>query len=82
MTYKFKWKRKWIYHTKVVLGHNYNQVADKMVLYYPNGSIEEIPRWKDCAVKLGVDWVLAVKKSMEAKTGQSIPLAIDVNTPT
>jgi hypothetical protein len=74
MTYKFRYKRYFFYRAVTVIGHNYNDKTDKMVLYFPDGSIKEIPEWRKCHLKLEVDWVAAQKKYMEDKAGQTIPL--------
>ena len=72
MEYRFKFKREYFWHSFKVIGHSYTESQDKMVLYKKDGSIEEIPHWKDCAVKLGKDWALAVKVNMEKQSGQQI----------
>lgn len=72
--YLFKYRRRLWWRTRKVIGHNFLPDQDKIVLYFANGGIEEIPRWKICAVRLGPDWVLAQKKALEEKTGQSIPV--------
>jgi hypothetical protein len=72
MIYFFRWKYKWFWHKRIVSGHSYAKDQDKMILYHQDGSIEEIPHWKDCAVKLGIDWVLAMKEDMAKKAGQKL----------
>ncbi len=74
--YKFKFKRRWFCKTFTVIGHSYADAQDKMVLYFEDGSIREIKKWKNCELSLGTDWVNVTKKSMEAKAGQTIPLAV------
>ena len=74
MGYKFKFKKKWFWRTVSVSGHQYNQDQDKMILYKKDGGIEEVPNWKQCSVKLGADWVIAVQKNVEKESGRSIPL--------
>ena len=76
MTYKFKFKRRLrlFYRTRVVVGHRYEQSFDKMVLYFPDGGIEELCNWKDCDLKLGPDWLLMAQKKMEEQAGQPIPV--------
>jgi hypothetical protein len=75
MIYKVRWKR-WFWHSRKVSGHRYDQAQDKLVLYYPDGSIEEVVGWSKCAVKLEVDWVNAAKKHIENQAGQVIPLKV------
>ena len=72
MIYKFKWKRCLFWHHRKVVGHRYEIDQDKMLMYYQNGSIEEIHHWKDCAVKLGIDWVLAMKEDMKKQAGKGL----------
>ncbi len=74
MTYKFRFKRRFFWHAYDIAGHRYEQPLDKMCLYFPDGGLLEIPQWSACHVQLGPDWVLAVKKDMEAKAGQSVPV--------
>ena len=76
IAYKFKYKRTLFWHTIEVIGHHYIPDQEKMVLYFPDGSIGEIPRWKDCAISLGVDWVLATKQMMEQQAGATVPLNV------
>ena len=47
---------------------------NSMILYFPDGSILRISEWDKCDLKLGVDWLLAQKKSMEQEIGQPIQL--------
>lgn len=75
MKYKFTWKKRWVWRTELVTGHRYQKEFDKMTLYYPNGALSEIPEWSKCYVRLGEDWVLAVKTQMEKEAGQKITLA-------
>lgn len=77
MKYVFRYRRKGIWKKATVIGHRLEKDLDKMVLYFEDGSIQEIAEWSKCDLKLGVDWVLAAKKDMEKKAAQAIPL--DVN---
>ena len=47
-----------------------------MILFFEDGSIREIAEWKKCEIKLGIDWVLARKKAMEAETGVDVKLNV------
>jgi len=75
-SYKIKYKpRLRLFYRKItVVGHKYETDQDKMICYFSDGGILEIPRWSDCHVKLGVDWMNAQKKYMEEKAGQTIPV--------
>lgn len=80
MTYKFSYKLYGLLFKSVtVLGHGYNKELDRMTLYLPNGGIKEIANWSAHDCMLGSDWVLAMKKEMEAKSGQPIVIDRDVN---
>jgi hypothetical protein len=79
MNYKFSYRRRWRWQARVVRGHHYEAAQDKIVLYLERGGIEEVPHWKDCAVRLGPDWVLAMQKAKEAEIGQQIPLEVGTN---
>jgi hypothetical protein len=76
MTYRIKFKRSWRWRCFEVCGHHYESSVDKMTLYFPGGSLREIPCWSKCEVVLDVDWMLAVKKKLEADSGQSVPLNV------
>ena len=72
--YKFKYKRKWFWKTEKVVGHSYQENQDKMCLYYEDGSVKEIVKWSNCAVKLGADWVRVTQKKMEREAGVQVPV--------
>ena len=74
MEYKFQYKIRWFWRSISVIGHSYDKDQDKIILYKKDGSVEEIPKWTTCSVKLGVDWVLSVKKNMEKQSGQQISI--------
>jgi len=76
MTYKFKFRRNWFWHSFNVIGHQFDTAQDKMVVQFADGSMREIAKWRECSVSLGVDWVLAQKKSLESQAGQPIPLNV------
>jgi len=74
MKYVFKFRRRWFWTSLNVVGHAYDVGQDKMVVYFEGGSVREIAHWGQCEIQLGVDWVLAQKKSLEEQTGQTIPI--------
>lgn len=76
MKYIFRWKRRFFWNKKIVVGHRYEKESDKMVIYFENGGLMEISKWTLCEAKLGPDWVIAQKKSLEAQAGTAIPLQI------
>ncbi len=76
MTYKFKYRRFIFWRSFTLMGHHYDNTQNKMVVYFPDGSCQEIKRWNLHEVKLGTDWVVAVKKDMENKAGMAIPLNV------
>jgi hypothetical protein len=72
--YKFSFKRNWFWRSFNVIGHAYAADQNKMVLYFEGGGIQEIKDWKNCEVRLGIDWVIMVKSVMEQQVGQAIPI--------
>ena len=69
--YKFRWRRRWFWHKINVVGHKLEADQDKMLLYFPDGSLQEIKKWSDCEVKLGIDWVLVTERQIKEEAGQS-----------
>lgn len=78
MNYVFNYRRNYFWKSHKVVGHQYDAPQDKMILFSDDGSVREIANWKDCEVKLGVDWVLAQKKALEAQAGQPISVQVGV----
>lgn len=74
MEYVFHWRRFLFWKKTSVVGHNYDNKIDKMILYYKDGSIREIKKWSECEVYLKTDWVLALKSKMESESGQNVKL--------
>lgn len=76
MNYVFSYRRR-LFWTKIdVQGHTYNIEQDKMVLFLPDGGVQEVSSWRSCEIKLGQDWVVAQKKQLETQAGQPITLAV------
>jgi hypothetical protein len=90
MKYVFKYRKSdsWFWKKEEVVGHRYEPLIiidnkayeqDKMILYFADGGLMEIVNWKkEYEVKLGQDWVLAIKKNMESKIGQQLPLSSEI----
>jgi len=76
MTYVFTYRRNWFWHSFKVSGHTYDATQDKIVLFFPDGGVREITKWRECEVRLCADWVLAQQKALEAQTGTPIALAV------
>lgn len=79
-SYVFKYQRigrHFLEKIKDCVGHRYDQGQDKMVVYFKDGSLREIVRWKDCGIYLGTDWVLFTKKNMEKESGQPVKLTVN-----
>jgi hypothetical protein len=76
MEYRFRFKHKWFWHSRKVIGHHFDESQNKMILYFANGGLEEIASWKSCSAKLGSDWALTVKKNMEQQAG--VPIAVNL----
>lgn len=64
MNYYFKFKRqnRLFWEKRWVRGHKYDSVQDKMIVFYPDGSIEEIGQWKKCWAFVGHDCIAALEK--------------------
>ena len=71
--FNVKWKRGLFWHT--VRGCDGLKLTDcdRLILTFPDGSIEEIPEWSKCRCRLGRDWFLAQKNSKELEVGHAIP---------
>ena len=77
MTYKFQWKRRWKWNSlKKVVGHKFTAELDRMDVFQESGSVYSIPKWSECSLKLGTDWVLFTKNNMEEESGQDIKLKV------
>lgn len=76
MNYVFKYKKagRWFWKTIKVSGHGYIADQDKMVLYYPDGTIRELAHWKDYEVTLGLDWKETMRKQKSKEAGVSVEL--------
>lgn len=79
MTYKFKYRKRILFKSVTVIGHSFNKDLDRMSLLLQDGGIQEISGWSKYDCKLGSDWALALKKSMEEKAGQSIVVNRELN---
>lgn len=73
LRYEFKWKRFFFWNKRTVVGHRWEKDQNKIVLFYEDGSLEEIKNWSKCIAKLGPDWAAAQKKAMELQAGTTIP---------
>ena len=75
MEYIFNYKeyRAWFWKKKKVVGHKYDKSMDKMVLYFSDG-LETISCWKKYDMKLGSDWALVEKNTMENESNTSVNL--------
>lgn len=78
MLYVFKYRKynRWFCKKIKVSGHAYLQEQDKMIIYYPDGTISEIAHWKDYEVFLGLDWKESVRKQKSIEAGTSIELEL------
>ncbi len=74
--YKFQYRRGLFWKKVSVIGHGYISDQNKMILYHPSGAVSEIRNWSKCELFLDTDWVLAVKKDMTEKAGQTVSLAV------
>jgi hypothetical protein len=75
MEYKFTYRRRFFWKTLVVEGHRFEKETNRMELFFKDGSVLSISQWSKYDLKLGTDWVLAVKKQMEKEAGQPVPVS-------
>lgn len=76
-TYKFKYRKNLFWKTETVIGHGLNLEANRMDLYFEDGSILSIGKWSEHDVRLGTDWVLFTKNNMEKEAGRDIKLSVN-----
>lgn len=75
--YYFKYRRFLPKKIKAI-GHKFHSDLDRMDVFCEDGSLVSIPKWSQCYLYLGSDWVLYTKKQMEKEAGQVVPLNISV----
>lgn len=75
-TFKFMWKRRLIWRSKIVTGFGYQKDMDRMALHFEDGSILEIPKWSKCHCLLGSDYFRWQLKKKELEAGQKIPTEV------
>lgn len=73
---KFKKTGSFFWKSRVVVGSKLDTGLNRLTLYYEDGSIEELAKYSDMDVKLGLDWVLATKDALEKESGQNIKLSV------
>ena len=79
MLYKLKYKRKdqWFWRSiKNVKGHKFDENTGRLDVFITNGLISLVD-WNKCDVKLGNDFILAQKESMEEEASAAIKLKKD-----
>jgi len=76
--YLFTYKRLNSFFSKKIkiIGHRLMESQDRMDLYLPDGTIKSLPKWSECELFLGKDWVEMTKKRMEQESGQKIELNV------
>lgn len=78
MQYKFKYKRKFFWKTIEAKGHGYDQSTDRMTVYKLDGEILVIPKFSECHMYLGKDWVISTQQQMSKEAGTEV--AVDVKS--
>lgn len=74
MTYKFKYKKGWFWKTETIIGHQLQIEANRMDLFYADGTILSVGGWDQCDLSLGKDWIEYTKAQMEEESGADIKL--------
>lgn len=77
-TYKFKYKRRFFWHSIKAIGHRYYADVNKVDVFHEDGSITSIPKFSECYLRLGTDWVLFTKREIEKESGQQVQLNTDM----
>ena len=77
MKYKFKYKRigSWFWSSKLVIGHGVDR--NRLILYFEDLSLLEVPKFDDLEILLGTDWKLHVKSQMEKETNNTIEVKLN-----
>lgn len=69
--YIFKYKRRFVYKKiKEVIGHSYDIDTDRMDVFKKDMVIS-IPKWSECQLELGSDFLLFEKQNINAEAGVS-----------
>jgi hypothetical protein len=76
MHYFFQYRRFFFKKKIKAIGHKFLPEHNRMDVFHEDGSITSIPRWNQCYLYLGTDWVLYTKKQMEKESGQQITLNV------
>ena len=72
--YKFRYKRKFGWKVKEVIGHRFDEKLNRMDLFLLDGSIYSIGNWSDYDMLLDKTWVEATKVNMEKEAKTNIVL--------
>lgn len=75
-SFKFQWKSRWFWKTRVVVGFGYQRESDRMTLNLPDGGLYEIANWSKYDCFLGSDFFRIQHAKMEKEAGQAIPVSI------
>ena len=65
MHYYFQYKRYFFKNKIKAIGHKFHPEYNRMDVFHEDGSITSIPKWDQCHLYLGTDWVLHTTKQME-----------------
>lgn len=47
---------------------------NRMDVFKEDKTLFSIPKWSECHLSLGKDWILATKEQMEKESGQKVSL--------
>jgi hypothetical protein len=61
---------------KKVVGTRVEKEADRLILFFADGGIQEVAKFSNYDVKLGIDWVLATKDRLEKEAGTNLKLSV------
>ncbi len=68
--YTIKYKRRFFWHThKNVTGHTFVENMDRMDIFFKD-KILSIPKWSQCTLMLGNDFLLEQKNDINKQAGK------------
>ena len=75
-TVKYKKYGSFFWTSKKVIGTSVDKESDRLMLYFAGGAMQEVAKFSNYDVKLGIDWVLATKDRLEKEAGTNLKLSV------
>ncbi len=77
-TFKFRWKKGLFWKSRKITGFKSDVGTDRMMLFFTDGSCQEIAQWSKCDCRLDRDFFDMQHKRMEQEAGQAVPVKVAV----